>query len=271
MNRGKRKIRFDRQRRALRLVGAAPRAYDGERLLVTVQRIRKWEVPEPGAAGKQTGGCGAVAVAGTRDPDRGKCGGRVYESALTGGASALSSEATDLIIRDADPADAKVIASIHVDTWRSSYAGMIPDRVLVGMSATSQQAQWARQLRRRSGGEFALVAQDSVHGIIGFGSAGPTRGNAPYQGEVYTLYVHPDCQGQGIGKRLLSGLFDGLRERDLNSAVVWVLAMNPARFFYEAMGGARSAEREEKVWGELLPEFAYGWATLDITAGVARA
>ena len=77
------------------------------------------------------------------------------------------------------------------------------------------------------------MAQDSEHGIIGFGSAGRARGDAPYQGEVFTLYVHPDCQGQGIGQRLLSGLFDGLRERGMNSAVVWVLAMNPARFFYE--------------------------------------
>ncbi|MHA1569361.1 MAG: GNAT family N-acetyltransferase, partial [Alphaproteobacteria bacterium] len=215
--------------------------------------------------------CGAAAVAGMRDPDRAECGDGVNEAALMGGASALSNESTSLIIRDADPADAKVIARIHIDTWRSTYAGMIPDRVLVGMSASSQQAQWERQLRGRRGGEFALVAQDPVHGIIGFGSAGRTRGGAPYQGEVYTLYVHPDCQGQGIGRRLLAGLFDGLRERDLNSAVVWVLAMNPARFFYEAMGGARAAEREETIWGELLPEFAYGWATLDITAGAARA
>ncbi len=183
----------------------------------------------------------------------------------------MSNESTSLIIRDANPADAEMIARIHIDTWRSTYAGMIPDHVLVGMSASGQRAQWARQLRARRGGEFALVAQDSVHGIIGFGSAGQTRGNAPYKGEVYTLYVHPDCQGQGIGRRLLSGLFDGLRERNLNSAVVWVLAMNPARFFYEAMGGSRSAEREDKIWGELLPEFAYGWATLDITAGATRA
>ncbi len=183
----------------------------------------------------------------------------------------MKNESTDLIIRNAIPADAEAIARIHVDTWRSTYAGIIPDRVLVGMSASSQQAQWARQLRGRRGGEFALVAQDSEHGVIGFGSAGRARGDAPYQGEVFTLYVHLDCQGQGIGQRLLSGLFEGLRERGMSSAVVWVLAMNPARFFYEAMGGARSAEREERIWGELLPEFAYGWATLDITAGAARA
>lgn len=183
----------------------------------------------------------------------------------------MDNESTNLIIRDADPTDADAIASIHVDTWRSTYAGMIPDNVLVGMSAGRQKAQWVRQLRGRRGGEFALVAQDPEYGVVGFGSAGRTRGDAPFQGEIYTLYVHPDCQGQGIGQRLLSGLFDGLRERDMSSAVVWVLAMNPARFFYEAMGGARAAEREEKIWGELLPEFAYGWATLDITEGAARA
>ena len=247
MNRGGQKNALGRGLGALRLVGAAPRAYDGGWPLVFQRIGNPWD-HEPGAAGKQTA-----------------------DAAPTGGASALSNDATSLIIRDASPADAEAIARVHVDTWRSTYAGIIPDSVLVGMSASGQQAQWARQLRGRRGGEFALVAQDSEHGIIGFGSAGRVRGDAPFHGEVFTLYVLPDCQGQGIGQRLLSGLFDGLRDRGMSSAVVWVLAMNPARFFYEAMGAARAAEREERIWGEALPEFAYGWATLDITAGAARA
>jgi hypothetical protein len=41
-----------------------------------------------------------------------------------------------------------------------------------------------------------------------------------------------------------------------------VLAQNPSRFFYEAMGGRRVGERMESLWGLELPEIAYGWPDL---------
>ena len=45
-----------------------------------------------------------------------------------------------------------------------------------------------------------------------------------------------------------------------NSAVVvWVLAANPARFFYEASGGRKVAERIENFAGAELAELAFGW------------
>jgi hypothetical protein len=42
-----------------------------------------------------------------------------------------------------------------------------------------------------------------------------------------------------------------------------VLADNPARFFYEAMGGRRIRERDERLWGVDLHEAAYGWRDLE--------
>jgi hypothetical protein len=45
--------------------------------------------------------------------------------------------------------------------------------------------------------------------------------------------------------------------------MVWVLAANPARFFYEAMGGARAGERLEEFAGTQLEELAYGWPDLE--------
>ncbi len=168
-----------------------------------------------------------------------------------------------LTIRDARAADAPAIARVHVDSWRSSYAGLIPDDVLIKMSRRSQTAQWARLIAKKGSREVILVAELHERGIVGFGSCGRARNTRlPHTGEVYTLYVDPGFQDAGIGSRLLRRLFAALVTRGMTSAVVWVLAENPSRFFYETMGGKRVAERDEAIWNTVLHEVAYGWTDL---------
>jgi ribosomal protein S18 acetylase RimI-like enzyme len=166
-------------------------------------------------------------------------------------------------IRPGRTADAQGIARVYVDAWRSAYAGIIPNSVLVRMSEQAQTLQWSQQLARRSGGETVVVAELAGHGVIGFGSCGDGRHAAlPQAGEIYTLYVAPEHQERGVGRAVLLQLFEALVDRGHNSAMVWVLALNPARFFYEAMGGRRIAEKRERLWNALLPQVAYGWDDL---------
>jgi L-amino acid N-acyltransferase YncA len=164
-------------------------------------------------------------------------------------------------IRKALDTDTRRIADIYVETWRTTYAGTLPDKVLVGMSAERQAISWGRAIRHA--GELIYVAEDTTAGVVAVGSAGAnrTKGNS-YTGEVYTLYVHPDHQNQGIGERLLARLFQELIGRGMNSAVIWVLAPNPSRFFYERVGGKRVGDRNEELWGSTLKEIAYGWTDL---------
>lgn len=46
------------------------------------------------------------------------------------------------------------------------------------------------------------------------------------------------------------------------SMATWVLARNPSRKFYEALGGKVIAEREVDRDGESFAEIAYGWSDL---------
>lgn len=165
-------------------------------------------------------------------------------------------------VRLAVPADAQRIADIYVDTWRSMYAGVLPDRVLTRMSRDRQARAWATELSGRDR-RRVLAAEDADEGIVGFIGVGPSRvGPAPFDGEVYTLYVTDDFQGHGIGSDLLRAGFRALADCGFESAVVWVLTANPSRFFYEAMGGRRVAERDEAMWGTVLNQTAYGWPNL---------
>ncbi len=167
-------------------------------------------------------------------------------------------------LRAARPADAAAIARVHVETWRAAYAGIVPDAYLVAMTESKQALQWNNTIRSAAAPEAVLVAESSdLPGgrIVGFGSCGRAR-KRPGTGEVFTLYVAPDWQGRGIGRRLLHGLLAKLKAGGLNEALVWVLSDNPARFFYEAMGARRVAERQERFAGVRLEEAAYAWGDL---------
>ncbi len=132
---------------------------------------------------------------------------------------------------------------------------------------------WARAIRHADGPaeEQILVLEDDQAGVIGVGSCGFNRDRASsYGGEVYTLYVHPDHQDQGHGEQFLAGLFDIMIALGYNAAVIWVLSLNPSRFFYEVMGGKRVGEREEKLWGTVLSEIAYGWENLETALDAGR-
>jgi len=167
-------------------------------------------------------------------------------------------------VRPATPGDAGAIARIYVDTWRATYAGLLPDKVLVEMSKRRQTAIWSHAIHHSGPQQAVLVANDGRGPALGFGSCGRARyPGLRHDGEVFTLYVQQDHQGRDIGKLLLGGLFQRLLESNTRSALIWVLAPNPARFFYEAMGGRRIAEREERLWGAKLPEAAYGWPDLE--------
>src|SRR5271154_4467688 len=97
-------------------------------------------------------------------------------------------------VRPARLEDAKAIARIEVETWRTTYAGMLPDRVLLNMSQRRQTASWASFLRHRP--DDVRIAQNPKGALTGFGNCGAQRDKAiEFGGEIYTLYVLPDAQG----------------------------------------------------------------------------
>jgi len=172
-----------------------------------------------------------------------------------------------LRVRGATPADARAIAGIHVDTWQAAYAGIVADSYLAAMTVQGVRPHWRAILDAPNGIETVLVADAAAPGErprpVGFGSCGPERtSHMGYGGEVFTLYVTPDWQGTDAGRRLFTELLARLRAAGARDAVVWVLAENPARFFYERMGGSVIAHRTSALAGEELRETAYLWPDL---------
>ncbi len=169
--------------------------------------------------------------------------------------------------RAASAADAASIAAIDVETWRTTYAGMLSDETLLRLDPRRRADAWRRAIRREPGDTLVIEEADVV---VGFGSCGAQRtADLPFVGEVFTLYVEPDFQGRGHGRQLLTGLFERLLQRGLGSALVWVLRENPSRFFYERLGGRLVATRWIEMGGRSsVAGTAYGWD--DLCAVVRR-
>jgi ribosomal protein S18 acetylase RimI-like enzyme len=169
-------------------------------------------------------------------------------------------EMSEITIRPARPADARGIARLDIETWRATYAGMLSTAYLVGLSERRREAGWRGVILREP--RDVRVAVDSSGAIVGFGSCGPNRANRSFTGEVFTLYVAPDWQNQGIGRRLLIALFRRLVAAGCRSAILWVLRENPSRFFYERLGARQVSRKSLAVGGTAIEALAYGWDDL---------
>jgi GNAT superfamily N-acetyltransferase len=163
-------------------------------------------------------------------------------------------------IRTAKTDDVWAIARVHVESWRTTYKGVLPSDFLTALSYEQRAELWRRVLTKESRGRFVHVAEDEQEQIIGFASGGPERtGQTPYTSELDAIYLLAPYQGQGIGRHLAAGLVNGLIQEGMTSLLVWVLAANPARRFYERLGGQLIDEKPTIIGQTSLIEVAYGW------------
>jgi ribosomal protein S18 acetylase RimI-like enzyme len=167
------------------------------------------------------------------------------------------------IIRPATLADAEGIAHVHIASWRTTYRGIISDEVLTNLSFEQRLAFRKQVLSQNNRRNFSYVAVDEAGRIIGFIDGGPTREQEPgYEGELYAIYLLQECQGQGIGKRLVQMLFEQLVHERIFSVLVRVLSENPARYFYAALDAKYVRNEQIEIGGKPLDEDIYGWSNI---------
>jgi len=166
-------------------------------------------------------------------------------------------------VRAATPADAEQIARVHVLSWQATYKGLIPDKFLAELSVERRAAQWHAALTQHQQTNFLFVAETDADGVVGFVASGLERqGRKAYTGEIYAIYILKQSQGQGIGRLLFEAAVADLKQRGQTSMLLWVLADNTSRGFYERMGGMLLDEKDIEIGGVVLKEVAYGWSKI---------
>jgi ribosomal protein S18 acetylase RimI-like enzyme len=163
------------------------------------------------------------------------------------------------MIRPAAAFDVPGIAWVHVQAWRETYTGLIPQSVLDGLSVEARERQWWRTLEVPTTGVFVVDTPGDVHDVIGFSSVGASRDEG-FDAELFTLYVLKAHQGQGIGRRLWDGALAFALGQGAKNLVLWVLETNPSRGFYERMGGVLTGRKLESMGGLEIAEVSYVYA-----------
>ena len=163
---------------------------------------------------------------------------------------------TEIVIRPATPADAAAIAQVRIDSWRTTYKGMIPDAYLAAMKIDESAALWEKILTAGPNATSVFVAA-GANGIVGF-AAGNMLAEPKYglNAELSAVYLVHAAQRAGIGQRLVATVAAAQRAHGAEGLIAWVIAGNKAaRAFYEKLGA------------ELLIEQEFTWDGMELTRG----
>jgi ribosomal protein S18 acetylase RimI-like enzyme len=166
------------------------------------------------------------------------------------------------MIRPAELADAPAIARAHVDAWRTTYRGLLPDDFLASLSEDHYRERWQRVIADGSSRVYLAEADGAV---VGFASGGRERAGEPgFSGELYALYVVAGSQRRGHGRELVRAVAGALAGMRLPDMLVWALGANTAaREFYERLGGKYVRAQPVTFGSATLEEVSYGWRTLE--------
>ena len=173
-------------------------------------------------------------------------------------------------IRRAGVDDAEIVARLHVDAWRESYAALVPPEALAAMDVSDRAARWRDifHAQEDDGASAVFLAMGEDDAPKGFAACGRQRVErveaAGFAGEFTAIYLLGCAQRRGLGRALMGLMAKHLIAQSFSSASVWVFRDNPdACRFYEALGGEETGiDGEWSVLGVTLPDMSYGWRDL---------
>jgi ribosomal protein S18 acetylase RimI-like enzyme len=160
-------------------------------------------------------------------------------------------------VRPARTADAAAVAATHDEAWRSAYQGIIPGAELERLINRRGPAWWDSAIRKGSRVSVLCFGDQ----VAGYANYGRNRARSlQFDGEIYELYLRPEFQGLGFGRRLFAAAKRDLMQSGLKTLVIWALSDNEhATEFYRNLGGRMVARSSERFGPKSLDKVAFAW------------
>lgn len=162
------------------------------------------------------------------------------------------------MIREANSNDAEGIAKVHVQSWGTTYKGILPKDYLKNLSYEKRTELWESNIINKT--NYILVVENNEGKIIGFSSAEKNESSTVKNiGNLTSIYLLEEYQGKGIGKELFKNLFRYFKEMKYEKVFVEVLEDNNTRYFYEYYGAILVQIEQIEMGKKKLNEFIYEW------------
>ena len=166
-----------------------------------------------------------------------------------------------LLFRRATGGDAEAIASLHTESWRDAYRGILPDSYLDRQIIDERATLWRSRFSSLASDRFLVVLTESPVDLVGFASV--LLDDDPQWGACLdNLHVLPGWRNRGVGRLLFGRAAQWVMSTKPGWPIhLWVFEANTgARRFYEALGGEVVRHHlKEVVKGIEIPSLLYVW------------
>ncbi len=170
-------------------------------------------------------------------------------------------EKEKIVYRRANIKDALAVAKVHVESWRKSFAGIVPQEFLDNLSIEKREKVFRQRLGEVNYKMF--VAETFRDGVVGFTDFGKSReDDSPFKGELYAIYLLPEWQRKGIGENLFRLCQKELIADKINSMYLEALKVSPYKPFYKKMGGQIVGQGKHFLANVEYETVFYGWNNL---------
>lgn len=166
-----------------------------------------------------------------------------------------------IVIRPAIASDAHGIATVHVESWRSTYTGIVAQAYLDGLSVADRMTMWERHFANQGPGRSTVLVAVNDGAVVGFIAGGPVN-KPPFDSKIHALYLMKDAQRCGTGRMLMRAWATAALERGLKATHVEVVERNPACKFYEHLGAKHVSDAVVVIAGQKHAEKCYAWHDL---------
>ena len=156
-------------------------------------------------------------------------------------------------IKKPDIQNAGKIVKVNMDTWKTSYRGIISDDYLDSLNSLDEKRieRCMKQIQDNNPYLIALIDGE----IVGMLSYGKSRVDKHKEsGEINAIYVLKEYQGNGIGKKLFLEAIKYLINKNYNSMIIGCLEGNTSNNFYIKMGGKVDYKTECTIGGKTYIE-----------------
>ncbi|TPR23157.1 GNAT family N-acetyltransferase [Apilactobacillus timberlakei] len=137
---------------------------------------------------------------------------------------------SDTVIRQCKKDDNFMdISKLYLKTWQTAYKNILPKSLLDKMNLET----WKPKKRWKD--TIIATKDNKIVGVCSFGKI--RHSNDCKFGEIYPLYIDPEQQKLGIGKRIINKAIKDLIKSNYEKILLWVIYNNYSAInFYKKMG-----------------------------------